>query len=362
MRETVEAALSIARFTAEDPCAGLPEKEELALGDLPDLDLFHPWNLSPEEAIALARRAEEAAFAADARVGNSEGASLSSQQEQFILANSRGFMDGCSSSRHALSCSVIAGGGGGMQRDYWYSTHCKPDALETPEAIGQQAARRAVARLGARKIAAGTFPVLFEAPLASGLLGHFVHAASGSPLYHKASFLIDQLGEAIFPDFFTLSERPHLPAALSSANFDSEGVRTRDREVVQNGVLQGYFLNVYSARKLNLATTANAGGSHNLFLSSGAHTLESLIRQMGRGLLVTELLGHGINYVTGDYSRGAAGFWVENGEIAHPVEEITIAGNLRDMFRNIRAIGNDIDARSSRQTGSWLIGEMTVGA
>ncbi|MDR0736798.1 MAG: metalloprotease PmbA [Zoogloeaceae bacterium] len=362
LQETVDAALSIARFTAEDPCAGLPEKEALALGALPDLDLFHPWSLSTEEAIVLARRCEDAAFAADARIENSEGGSLSSQQGQFILANSQGFMGGYPSSRHYLSCSVIAGKGERMQRDYWYATHRKPDALETPEAIGQQAARRAVARLGAKKIATGSFPVLFEAPLASGLLGHFVHAASGSPLYHKASFLIDQLGQAIFPDFFTLSERPHLPTALASANFDNEGVRTREREVVQNGVLQGYFLNVYSARKLNLKTTANAGGDHNLFLRPGAHDPEALLRQMGHGLLVTELLGHGVNYVTGDYSRGAAGFWVEDGEIVHPVEEVTIAGNLRDMFRNVRAIGNDIDTRSSRQTGSWLIGEMTVGA
>ncbi|MDR3159357.1 MAG: metalloprotease PmbA [Zoogloeaceae bacterium] len=362
MRETVEAALSIARFTAEDPCAGLPEKEELALGALPDLDLFHPWELSMEEAIVLARRCEEAAFAADARVENSEGGNLSSQQGQFILANSQGFMGGYPSSRHYLSCSVIAGKGEQMQRDYWYSTHRKPNALEAPEAVGQQAARRAVARMGAKKITAGSFPVLFEAPLASGLLRDFVHAASGSPLYHKASFLLDQLGKAIFPGFFTLRERPHLPAALASANFDNEGVRTREREVVQNGILQGYFLNVYSARKLNLQTTANAGGSYNLFLSPGEHTLESLLRQMGRGLLVTELLGHGVNYVTGDYSRGAAGFWIEGGAIAHPVEEITIAGNLRDMFRNIRAIGNDVDTRSSRQTGSWLIAEMTIGS
>ncbi|MDR2625827.1 MAG: metalloprotease PmbA [Zoogloeaceae bacterium] len=362
LRETVEAALSIARFTAEDPCAGLPEKEELATGEFPDLDLFHPWNLTTEEAIVLARRCEEAAFAADKRIQNSEGGSLSSQQGQFVLANSQGFLGGYPSSRHYLSCSVIAGKGERMQRDYWYSTHRKPDALETPEAIGQQAARRAVARLGAKKIAAGSFPVLFEAPLASGLLGHFVHAASGSPLYHKASFLIDQLGKTIFPDFFTLSERPHLPTALASANFDNEGVRTREREVVQNGILQGYFLNVYSARKLNLKTTANAGGNHNLFLRPGAQDLKSLLRQMGRGLLATELLGHGINYVTGDYSRGAAGFWIEDGEIAHPVEEITIAGNLRDMFRNLQAIGNDIDTRSPRQTGSWLISEMTIGS
>ena len=366
VRETVEAALAIARFTAEDPCSGLPEVELLALGEQPDLDLYHPWNLSTEDAIAIARRAEAAAFAADKRINNSEGGSVSSQQAQFVTANSLGFMGGYPTSRHYIACSVIAGRADAMQRDDWYSTHRNASALETPENIGAKAAERAVARLGAKKIGTGSFPVLFEAPLASGLLGHFVQAASGGALYRKASFLVDQLGQQLFPEFFNLGERPHLPAGLASVPFDNEGGRTRAREVVRNGVLQGYFLGVYSGRKLGLPTTANAGGSHNLILQSGdndttdAGDLAALVRRMGRGLLVTELLGHGVNYVTGDYSRGAAGFWVENGEIAHPVEEITIAGNLRDMFRNIRAIGNDVEMRGSRQTGSILIEGMTV--
>ncbi|GHT89900.1 peptidase C69 [Betaproteobacteria bacterium] len=363
VRETVEAALAIARFTAEDPCSGLPEAEWLALGEQPDLDLYHPWDLSTEDAIALAARCEAAAFAADKRVDNSEGGSVSSQQAQFVSANSLGFMGGYPTSRHYIACSVIAGRADAMQRDDWYSTHRNAKLLETPESIGAKAAARAVARLGAKKIGTGSFSVLFEAPLAAGLLGHFVQAASGGALYRKASFLVDSLGQALFPDFFNLSERPHLSAALASCPFDNEGVRTRAREVVQNGVLQGYFLNVYSGRKLGLPTTANAGGSHNLILQSGGRDtgdLATLVRRMGRGLLVTELLGHGVNYVTGDYSRGAAGFWVENGEIAHPVEEITIAGNLRDMFKNIRAIGSDVERRGSRQTGSILIEGMTV--
>jgi PmbA protein len=360
MRETVEAALAIARFTAEDPCAGLPEAELLALDKQMDLDLHHPWELSVEDAIALASRAEAAAFATDTRITNSEGGSVSSQQAQFVAANSLGFMGGYPTSRHFIACSVIAGKAEAMQRDDWYTTGRDTRALETPERVGAKAARRAVARLGAKKIGAGNFPVLFEAPLAAGLLGHFVQAASGGALYRKSSFLVDHLGQQVFPDFFNLSERPHLPAALASSAFDNEGVRTHDREVVRDGVLQGYFLSVYSGRKLNLRTTGNAGGNHNLILRPGKDDLPALMRQMGHGLLVTELLGHGINYVTGDYSRGAAGFWVENGEIAHPVEEITIAGNLRDMFRNICAIGSDVETRGSRQTGSILIEGMTV--
>jgi PmbA protein len=360
VRETVEAALAIARFTAEDACAGLPEAELLAFDTQADLDLYHPWALSVEDAIVLASRAEAAAFAADARVINSEGGSVSSQQAQFVAANSLGFMGGYPTSRHFIACSVIAGKAEAMQRDNWYTTCRSPRALDTPESIGEKAACRAVARLGAKKIGAGAFPVLFEAPLAVGLLGHFVQAVSGGALYRKSSFLVDHLGQQVFPDFFNLSERPHLPAALASSAFDNEGVRTHDREVVQDGVLQGYFLSVYSGRKLGMVTTGNAGGSHNLILQSGDDDLAALTRRMGRGLLVTELLGHGVNYVTGDYSRGAAGFWVENGEIAYPVEEITIAGNLRDMYRNIRAIGNDVETRGSRQTGSILVEGMTV--
>lgn len=359
LRETVEAALAIARFTAEDDCAGLPDPGLLAM-EAGDLALYHPWALSTEEAIQLAIQCEEAAFAADPRIGNSEGASVSTQESRFIAANSLGFMGGYPTSRHTIVCSVIAGKEEGMQRDDWYTSQRDARQLETAQAVGERAARRAVARLGARKIATGSFPVLFEAPLAAGLLGHFVHAVSGGALYRKSSFLVDALGTALFPEFFQLRERPHLPGALASAPFDSDGVRTQDRDVVRNGILEGYFLGVYSARKLGLSTTGNAGGSHNLILEPGAHDLSGLLQEMGRGLFVTELLGHGVNYVTGDYSRGAAGFWVENGEIAHPVEEITIAGNLRDMFRNIRAIGRDLHIRGAKETGSILIDGMTI--
>jgi PmbA protein len=359
LRETVEAALDIARFTATDPCAGLPDPELLAR-DAADLDLYHPWELSVEAAIDLARRCEAAAFAADGRVENSEGASVSTQKSQFVAANSLGFMGGYPTSRHYISCSVIAGKGDAMQRDDWYATHRDATCLEAPEAVGQRAAQRAVARLGAGKINTGSFPVVFEAPLAAELIGHFVRAASGGALYRKSSFLVDSLGKPVFPGFFQLREHPHLPGALASASFDNDGVRTQDREVVRDGILTGYFLSVYSGRKLGLPTTGNAGGCHNLILEAGEHDLEGLLAQMGRGLLVTELLGHGVNGVTGDYSRGAAGFWVESGQIAHPVEEITIAGNLRDMFRNIRAIGRDVQVRGSRQTGSILLDGMTV--
>lgn len=361
LQQTVEAALDIARFTAEDDCAGLAEPELLAR-DTPDLDLFHPWDLSVEGAIDLAQRCEAAAFEEDGRVTNSEGASISTQQAQFVAANSLGFMGGYPSSRHYLSCSVIAGEQETMQRDDWYSIHRNATALEMPEFVGRQAARRAVARLGARKIKTGSYPVIFEAPLAAGLLGSFVHAVSGGALYRKASFLLDCLGQQIFPEFVQLSERPHLLSALASSPFDNDGVTTRDREIIQDGVLQGYFLSVYSGRKLGMPTTGNAGGSHNLILQSGPDDLEGLLRQMGRGLLITELLGHGVNYVTGDYSRGAAGFWVEDGRIVHPVEEITVAGSLKEMFRNIRAIGSDVQVRGSKQNGSILIDPMMVAA
>ncbi|MDR3323752.1 MAG: metalloprotease PmbA [Zoogloeaceae bacterium] len=359
LQETVDAALDIARFTAEDDCAGLPAPELLARAPL-ELDLYHPWDLSVEAAIELAQRCEAAAFAEDPRIDNSEGASVSTQEAQFVAANSLGFMGGYPTSRHSIACSVIAGKEEAMQRDDWYVTHRDAACLDAPEAVGQQAARRAAARLGAKKIGTGSFPVLFEAPLAAGLLGHLVQAASGGALYRKASFLLDALGTTIFPDFFQLRERPHLSGALASSPFDNDGVRTKDREVVKNGVLEGYFLSVYSGRKLGLPTTANAGGSHNLLLEPGAHDFPGLLRQMGRGLLLTELLGYGVNYVTGDYSRGAAGFWVEDGQIAYPVEEITIAGNLRDMFKNIRAIGRDVQIRGSKQTGSILLEGLTV--
>ena len=359
MRATVDAALSIARFTAEDDAAGLPDKSLLAT-EFRDLDLYHPWDIQVETAIDIARRCEDAAFSVSPDIRNSEGASVSAQQSQFVSANSLGFMAGYASSRQYVSCSVIAGEGDGMQREDWYASRRAAGDLPAPEAIGEYAARRALSRLDARRVRTTRVPVLFEAPLAIGLLGHFVQAASGGALYRKSSFLLDSLGKQIFPKHINVSERPHLPRAMGSGMFDDDGVVTRDREVVENGVLNGYFLSTYSARKLGMQTTGNAGGSHNLILQSGTQSLDDLIRGIKRGLLVTELLGHGVNYVTGDYSRGAAGYWIENGEIAYPVQEITIAGNLRDMFKGIQAVGSDALVRGSKQSGSVLIDRMRI--
>ena len=359
LRETVEAALNIARFTAEDDCAGLADAALMAR-DCPDLDLYHPWALSVEESIETARRCEQAAFDASPLVSNSEGASISTQQAHFVSANSLGFMGGYPTSRHYISCSVIAGEQDAMQRDDWYTTHRDAARLDDPQQVGRIAAERAVARLGGRKVKTGEFPIILEAPLAGGLLGSLVHAASGGALYRKSSFLLDQLGKKIMPDFVHIAERPHIQCGLGSASFDSDGVATRDRDVVRDGILQGYFLSAYTARKLGMQTTANAGGSHNLIIQPGQHDLDGLLAQMGRGLLVTELLGHGINYVSGDYSRGAAGYWVENGKIVHPVEEITIAGNLKAMLAGIVAVGNDVQVRGTKQTGSILIDRMTI--
>jgi PmbA protein len=316
--------------------------------------------LTVEDAIATARRCEQAAFDASPLVSNSEGASVSTQEAQFVSANSLGFMGGYPTSRHYISCSVIAGEQDAMQRDDWYTTRRCAAELDDPVLVGRTAAERAVARLGGRKVRTGEYPVLFDASLAGGLLGSLVHAASGGALYRKSSFLIDHLGKRVMPDFVHIAERPHIPRGLGSASFDSDGVATHDRDVVVDGILQGYFLSAYTARKLGMQTTGNAGGSHNLIIRPGELDLAGLLARMGRGLLVTELLGHGINYVTGDYSRGAAGFWVENGRIAYPVEEITIAGNLKDMLAGIVAVGNDVLVRGSKQTGSILVGRMTV--
>ncbi len=359
LRATVAAALDIARFTAEDDCAGLAEAGLLAR-EQPDLDLYHPWALPVEEAITIATRCEQAAFDLGPRIDNSEGATVSTQEAQFVAANSLGFLGGYPTSRHYIACSVIAGEKDEMQRDDWYTTRRLATELDAPEEVGRIAGERAIARLGGRRVRTAEVPVLFEAPLAAALLGSFVHAAGGGALYRKASFLVDHLGRRIFPDFVQLSERPFIPRALGSAPFDNDGVATHEREVVRDGVLQGYFLGTYTGRKLGMPTTGNAGGSHNLILEPGAHDLPGLLKLMGRGLLVTEVLGHGINYVTGGYSRGAAGFWIENGEIAHPVEEITIAGNLRDMYAGIVAVGRDVLVRGSKQTGSILIDRMTV--
>lgn len=359
IEDAVRAAFSIARYTAADDCAGLADPARLA-HNAPDLDLCHPWALTVEEAIAQAQQCEDAARAVDVRISNSEGATVGTQCSHFIYANSNGFCDGYATSRHSISCSVIAESASGMQRDYWYSVARRAQDMQGALDVGRIAGERTVRRLDARKVATCQVPVLFEASLASGLIGHFVGAISGSSLYRKSSFLLDSLGTQVFSPIVQLSERPHLPLGLASSAFDAEGVVTVDRELVSNGVVNGYILGSYSARKLGMQSTGNAGGAHNLLLASTGENFQQLLKKMGTGLLVTELLGHGVNPVTGDYSRGAAGFWVENGVIAYPVEEITIAGNLRDMFKGIVAIGNDILVRGSKQCGSILIERMTV--
>ena len=359
VKETVAAALAIARYTAEDDCAGLPDAKLLAKKS-PDLDLFHPWDISAPSAIDLAKRCEQAAFDVSPLVANSEGATVGTQQAHFISANSLGFMDGYPTTQHYVSCSVIAGEGEGMQRDSWYTASRDAAKLSAVDRIGDYTARRALARLGSRKLSTRKCPVIFEAPLAIGLIGNLTHAISGGALYRKTSFLQNSLGQKIFPDFVSISERPHLKGGMASSAFDSDGVATHDRELVQNGVLQGYLLSTYSARKLGMQTTGNAGGAHNLLVAPGKHDFAGLLREMGTGLLVTELMGQGVNYLTGDYSRGAAGYWVENGVIAYPVAEITIAGNLREMFAGIVAIGKDIDLRGGKRVGSILLGQMTI--
>jgi PmbA protein len=359
MRDTVDAALSIARFTATDECAGLADEDMLARA-IPELDLWHPWGIPVERAIEMASACEQAGFAADARLTNSEGATVSTQESHFIYGNSLGFLAGYPSSRHGVWCALVAGKNHDMQRDDWYETARDPADLPPAERVGRRAGERAARRLGARKIATRQVPVLYEAPLASTLLGHFASAVSGGNLYRKSSFLLDSVGQAVFSDKVSIMEQPHVSKGLASAPFDEEGVATHSRDVVRQGVVQGYFLSSYSARKLALKTTGNAGGTHNLILQDTGTDFEGLLRTMGSGLLVTELMGQGVNPVTGDYSRGAAGYWVENGEIAYPVQEITIAGNLKDMFRSIIAVGNDVVRRGARQCGSILIERMTV--
>lgn len=360
--DTVAAALSIARYTAADDCAGLADPALLAQSlSLPDLGLYHPWLLPVEDAIQLARQCEAAALAVDKRITNSEGASVSLSESQFVYANSLGFMGGYPVSRHSVSCSVIAQQNDAMQRDYWYSVARDTADLEPVDRIGKIAGERTVARLGAKKIATCTVPVLFEAPIASGLIGHFVGAVSGSSLYRKSSFLLDSVGKQVFAPDIQIRELPFIKKGLASGAFDDEGVATSERQIVENGVVQGYFLSSYSARKLGLTTTGNAGGSHNLILENAApESFSALLKKMDKGLLVTELMGHGVNSVTGDYSRGASGYWVEGGEIQFPVEEITIAGNVKDMLLGIVAVGNDILVRGSKQCGSILIDKMTV--
>ncbi len=359
IRETVAKAFSIAGFTAEDECAGLPDPDTIARNP-PDLDLCHPWSIEPDEARDVAVACEAAALQHDKRIGNSEGATLSTHHGLRVFGNSIGFLGGYASSLHSLSCVVLAQENGEMQRDYWYSTMRDWRELDDAQSIGKQAAVRALRRLNARKLATLTAPVLFVPELARGLFGHFLGAIRGGSQYRHASFLLDSAGTKVFPSWMRISERPHIPKALGSAPFDSEGVATKDRELIDNGVLTGYVLSTYSARKLGLQTTGNAGGVHNLIVAPGQDDFDSLVRKMGRGLVVTELMGQGVNGVTGDYSRGAAGFWVENGQLAYPVHEITIAGNLKEMFEQIVAIGSDVDLRGGIRTGSVLLEKMTI--
>jgi PmbA protein len=365
IEQTVQAAYDIARFTAEDPVAGLPDAEDVAHpDDQPDLDLFHPWSIDSEEAARVALICEAAAFATDKRITNSEGAGVSAQQSHFFSAHTHGFRGGYASSRHSISVAPIAGKGDNMQRDAWYSSMRNAADLADPQAVGRYAAERALSRLKSRKIATRECRVLFESPLAAGLLGGFVQAVSGGALYRKSTFLLDSLGKQIFPEHVDVLEDPLVPRGKGSAPFDEEGVRTMARKVVHDGRVAGYFLSSYSARKLGMKTTGNAGGSHNLTLVSRltrpGDDLPQMLRKLGTGLFVIELMGQGVNYVTGDYSRGASGFWVENGEIAYPVQEITIAGNLRDMLRGIEAVGADVYNYGAKSVGSMLVNKMKV--
>jgi PmbA protein len=370
LEQTVRAAHDIARFTAEDPAAGLPDEADLALGEAAtrDLDLFHPWAITAEDAVAIAQRCEAAALGVDARITNSEGAGVSAQQSHFYAGNSRGFRGGYASSRHSISVAPIASlpgnGGDDMQRDAWYTSMRAPGELAAPEAVGRYAAERALSRLASRKIATCEVPVLFESTVAAGLLGALVQATSGGALYRKSSFLQDSLGKAVLADHIDVHEDPHVLRGKGSAAFDDEGVLTRARDVVQGGIVQGYFLSSYSARKLGMRTTGHAGGSQNLTLASRrtlpGDDLEAMLRKLHRGLFVIELMGQGVNYVTGDYSRGAAGFWIENGRISHPVHEITIAGNLREMFKGIVAVGADTYNMGAKTIGSVLVERMKI--
>ncbi|MEY6432595.1 metalloprotease PmbA [Thioalkalicoccus limnaeus] len=359
LREAVAAACAIARYTQEDPCAALADAGRMCR-EVSDLDLYHPWPITPEQAIELAIACEDAARHCDPRITNSEGASLSSYWGLQVYGNSHGFIGGYPTTRHGLSCSVIGEDGHGMQRDHWWSSARAPQDLDEAAAIGRRAAERTLARLGARPITTRQAPVLFQAEVASGLMRHLIGAIQGASLYRRASFLVDRLGERIFPSFVRIHEEPHRPRGLSSAPFDGDGVATAAKDLVRDGVLQSYVLDSYAARKLGMETTGNAGGVRNLMIDMGSRDRNALLAEMGSGLLVTELMGQGVNTVTGDYSRGAAGFWVENGTIQFPVEEITIAGNLETMFAGLVAVGNDCDYSGSTRTGSWLIDRMTI--
>jgi PmbA protein len=363
IERTVQAAFDIARFTAEDPFAALPD-EGLIAREHRDLDLFHPWAIDSAGATELALRCEAAAMSTDKQITNSEGASVSAQQSHFFSAHTHGFRGGYASSRHSLSVAPIAGKGDDMQRDYWYSSMRHAGDLASPEAVGRFAAQRALSRLHSRKLATTSCPVLFESPLAAGLLGGLVHALSGGALYRQSSFLMDSLGKKVAAKHLQVSEDPFLLRGKGSSPFDEEGVKVQPRQVLRNGQVEGYFLSSYSARKLGMQTTGNAGGSHNLVMTSSltraSDDLDTMLRKLGTGLFVIELMGQGINYVTGDYSRGASGFWVENGKIAYPVQEITIAGNLKDMLLGIEAVGSDAYTYGGKTVGSVLINRMKV--
>jgi PmbA protein len=366
VREIVLKASAIARHTAADECSGLADPEALAREVL-DLDLYHPWDLAPERAVTLARECEAAGLESDARLKNSEGATVTTHSGVRVYGNSHGFLQGFPSTSHSVSCALVAQEGEDMQRDYWYSVARRAQALEDVAVVGRHAAQRALRRLGARRLGTRRAPVLFAPELARGLFGHFVGAIRGASQYRRSSFLLEAAGTQVFPSFLNIAERPHLLQGLASSPFDAEGVATRDRELVQGGVLQGYVLGSYSARKLGLKTTGNAGGIHNLLVTAQAGaagpndgSFQQLVQRMGEGLFVTELMGPGVNGVTGDYSRGASGFWIENGAIAYPVHELTIAGTLREMLRGIVAVGTDIDAQGAICTGSLLIEAMTI--
>ena len=360
VRATVAKACSIARFTAEDACAGLADAALMAKSP-PNLDLAHPWAVTADRAIEIAKACEAAALAFDPRINNSEGASVGTHQGLHVYGNTHGFVGGYPTTSHTVSCVVLAGKGEDMQRDYWYSSSRDWQELDDPEAIGREAARRTIARLEPRKLSTRRAPALFVPEIARGFMGHFTAAIRGSSQYRQSSFLLNSVGQRVFPAWYSVSERPHIMKAMGSAPFDDEGVATNDRELIADGVLTGYILSSYSARKLGLQTTGNAGGAHNLMVAANVSGgLSAMLKRLGTGLLVTELMGQGVNMVTGDYSRGAAGFWVENGAIQYPVAEITIAGNLRQMFEGIAAVGDDIDTRGGIRVGSILLDEMTI--
>ncbi|MCK9605076.1 MAG: metalloprotease PmbA [Methylomonas sp.] len=359
LKETIKAACSIARYASEDEYAGLPDPALLAT-EFPDLDLNHPWDIDAEKAITLAIECENAARHFDKAISNSEGASVNSHQGTRVFGNSLGFLQGYQSSRHSISCSVLAGSGDSMQRDYWYSVARNPVLLESAQFVGEKAAKRTVARLNARSLSTRQCPVLFAPEMAAGLIGSLLGAISGTSLYRKSSFLLDSLDTQILPDFVRIHEQPLLIGGMGSASYDAEGVATNARDIVGNGILHSYILSTYSARKLGMQTTGNAGGVHNLTVESGQNDFAGMLKLLGTGLLVTELMGQGVNRVTGDYSRGASGFWVENGVIQYPVQEITIAGNLKTMLRNIVAIGSDVDLRGNIRVGSVLLEQMAI--